>query len=157
MKAKPIVSATLALALLTGCQGTGVGPKEGVGTLGGAAVGGLIGSQIGGGTGQMIATGAGVLLGAFLGREIGSSLDRADEAYAQRAANTAFETYPSGTRAEWHNPDSGNYGYVTPGRATETNGQYCRTFTQTIYVNGRAETADGRACRNDDGTWRIVG
>src|SRR3954468_9706080 len=77
--------AVIVLTLVTGCTTDGFGPKQGFGTLGGAAAGGLLGSRIGGGAGKLAAVGAGTILGAFLGSEIGSSLDRADQAYAGRA------------------------------------------------------------------------
>ena len=127
-----------------------------MGTLGGAAAGGLAGAQFGKGTGQLAATAGGVLLGALLGGEVGKSLDRADQTYATRAADRAY-TAPMGEQIRWENPESGNYGMVTPTREGRTpSGQYCREFNQTIYVGGRAEQATGRACQQPDGTWKIV-
>ncbi|WP_343038645.1 RT0821/Lpp0805 family surface protein [Skermanella pratensis] len=128
-----------------------------MGTLGGAAAGGLAGAQFGKGKGQLAMTAGGVLLGALLGGEVGKSLDRADQTYATRAADRAYDA-PVGETIRWENPESGNYGTVTPireGRNTQT-GQYCREFNQTIYVGGRAEQATGRACQQQDGTWQIV-
>ncbi|MGP1395272.1 MAG: RT0821/Lpp0805 family surface protein [Inquilinaceae bacterium] len=154
-KIKTITAALVASAFLGACQD--VGTKQAVGTGGGAIAGGLLGSQIGGGTGQLVATGAGALLGAFLGGEIGKSLDRADQAAANQAAQRAFETSPSGTTASWQNPDSGNRGTITPQSAyTNNQGRPCRNFTQTIYVDGQAQTANGTACRNADGTWTVT-
>ncbi|HSK38409.1 MAG TPA: RT0821/Lpp0805 family surface protein, partial [Arenibaculum sp.] len=110
-----------------------------MGTLGGAAAGGLAGAQFGKGTGQLAATAGGMLLGALLGGEVGKSLDRADQSYATRAADRAYSA-PIGEPIRWENPESGNYGTVTPTREGRTaNGQYCREFNQTIYVGGRAE------------------
>ncbi|UEM23883.1 glycine zipper 2TM domain-containing protein [Skermanella mucosa] len=155
---KLVLSIFLSGSLLAtaGCA-DGIGTKQGVGTLGGAAAGGLAGSQFGKGKGQLAMTAGGVLLGALLGGEVGKSLDRADQAYATQAANRAYDA-PVGETIRWENPESGNYGTVTPirdGRNTQT-GQYCREFTQTIYVGGRAEQATGRACQQQDGTWQIV-
>src|SRR3954469_2021444 len=87
---KKIVPLVFVLALTSACTTDGVGPKQGFGTLGGAAAGGLLGSQIGGGAGKLAAPAAGTLLGAFLGSEIGSSLDRADEVHRQRAIEQAL-------------------------------------------------------------------
>ncbi len=39
-----------AMLAVSGCADSGMGQKETVGTLGGAALGGLLGSQFGGGT-----------------------------------------------------------------------------------------------------------
>jgi surface antigen len=159
-------------ALLAGCgtvtpdgQPTGkvggFGMKESVGTLGGAALGGLAGSQIGHGTGSLVATGAGVLLGALLGNQVGQSLDRADATTAQRTAGQALETAPAGQAVPWRNPDTGNSGTVTPTRTYEPaqpqyEGQVCREFQQTITVGGQTQQGHGRACRQPDGSWKIV-
>ncbi|MBA4210751.1 MAG: hypothetical protein C0454_14605 [Parvibaculum sp.] len=131
----------------------GAGTKEGIGTLAGAVAGGLAGSQIGGGSGRLWATGAGVLVGALVGNNIGRSLDRADQAYLQQASYGAFQ---SGQPQRWHNPQSGNYGYVEPGRSYQSAGGYCREYSQTVYIGGQPQNAYGTACRQPDGSWQIV-
>ncbi|MBP2227041.1 surface antigen [Azospirillum agricola] len=151
---KKLVPFALAASLLAGCT-TG-GTKETVGTVGGAVAGGLIGSQIGGGTGKLVATGVGTLLGAFVGREIGSSLDRADSEYAAGAARRAYAA-PVGERIAWNNPQSGNSGTITTTRDGYSNaGTYCREYQQTVVVGGKTEMAYGTACKQPDGTWKIV-
>jgi surface antigen len=152
---KSLVAAALAALVLVGCD-TGMGTKQTVGALGGAVGGGLLGSQFGSGSGQLIMTGVGTILGAWVGSEIGRSLDNADAAAAHAASQKAFETAPTGSTTTWRNPDSGNYGTITPTNTYQQNGSYCREYTQTIYVQGRAETARGTACRNGDGSWRVV-
>ncbi|MBP2313142.1 RT0821/Lpp0805 family surface protein [Azospirillum soli] len=157
------IAVTLVVALsLAGCAqsgggyGTGYGTKQTVGTLGGAVAGGLVGSRFGGGTGKMVAVGLGTLLGAYAGSEFGKSLDRADETYAQQAASQAYAA-PLGQTVQWNNPQSGNYGTITPTRDGYSNtGAYCREYQQTVYVNGRAQQASGQACQQPDGTWRIM-
>ena len=155
MNAKALIPAVLAAFVLTGCA-QGAGDKQTFGTIGGAVAGGLLGAQFGSGSGQLIATGVGTLLGAWAGSEIGASLDRADQAYAQQAAQSSLESAPTGTATTWRNPDSGNYGTITPTNTVPRGNSYCRDFTQTIYVEGRSETATGTACRNPDGTWSIA-
>jgi len=152
--------AMLALALSACAQngtGWGAGTKQTVGTAAGAVGGGLLGSQIGDGSGQLWATGAGVLLGALVGSEVGKSLDRADRAYADRAMTQAYQA-PIGETVSWTNPESGNYGSYTPVNEGygNTSGRYCREYKQTIYVDGRQETAYGTACKNADGTWTMA-
>ncbi|MEM1398356.1 MAG: RT0821/Lpp0805 family surface protein [Pseudomonadota bacterium] len=156
MKVKSLAGALAIVLLVAGCNTTG-GPKQTVGTLGGAVAGGLLGAQVGGGSGRLIATGAGAVIGAFLGGEIGSSLDNADKLMAERTAQRSLETAPTGTATSWNNPDSGNSGTITP-TATyqQQGGQYCRDYSQTIFVDGREETLVGKACRNNDGTWTDV-
>ena len=53
------------------------------------------------------------------------------------------------------NPETGNRGTIEPTR-TYQSGQTCREYQHTVYVGGRAEQARGNACRQPDGTWRIV-
>ena len=138
------------------CHGQ-TGGNELVGTLLGAALGGLVGSQIGSGTGNKIAIGAGVLAGGLVGNKIGNNLDCQDRVYHSSTAQDSFAYQRSGTTTSWRNPDSGHAGTVTPTRTYKTaGGTYCRDFTQTITVDGRFEEATGTACREPDGTWRIV-
>lgn len=142
---------------VSGCENIqNSGTKEKVGAVSGAVIGGILGSKVGGGSGQLWATGAGVLLGAFAGSEIGKSLDRADRAYLGDA-NRRAQTAPIGESVSWNNPESGNYGTVTPVRDGQSSyGRYCREYEQVIYVGGQQETAVGTACQNSDGTWEIV-
>jgi surface antigen len=145
----------MAAAFLAGCQDAGT--KQTFGTLIGAGAGALAGSQIGSGRGQLAAVAVGTLLGAFLGSEVGKSLDRADRQAMERTTQSSLETAPSGTATSWRNPDSGNYGTVTPQPAYQTSGgEYCREYQQTIVVGGETQSAYGTACRQPDGTWRII-
>ncbi len=149
-----ILMATVALGACENFQGSGT--KEKVGTVAGAVGGGLLGGQIGGGNGQIVAAAAGTLLGAWIGNEVGKSLDKADIAYARRAETQAYAA-PLGQQIAWNNPESGNYGTVTPIRDGSTaSGDYCREYEQTIYVGGRAETAVGVACKRNDGSWEVI-
>lgn len=140
---------------LAACENTG--PKEAGGGLIGAGLGGLAGSQIGSGSGKLAATGAGVLLGALLGSSAGKSLDRADKTYAERTSQTALETGRSGHPVGWTNPDTGHAGTIVPQPAYQnTAGQYCREYQQTVQVGGQSQQAYGTACRQPDGTWKMV-
>ena len=78
--------------------------------------------------------------------------------YAQQTAQHALETAPSGTTSSWRNPDTGHSGTFTPEKTYKAaDGDDCRDFTSTVTIQGRAETMRGQACRQPDGTWRIVG
>ncbi|HEY7494294.1 MAG TPA: RT0821/Lpp0805 family surface protein [Candidatus Tectomicrobia bacterium] len=147
-----LVATILVVFLLMGCEG--MGPKTTVGGLGGAAAGGLLGAALGGkGTGIA----AGAILGGLLGGAIGDRLDAADREKARVAASQALESVPSGQSVTWRNPDSGNSGMVTPVRTYQvSSGQYCREYTQTIYIGGEKHQSYGTACRQPDGTWKIV-
>ena len=156
MKLTRIATVALLAFALTACAEQ-YGPKQTGGTLVGAGLGALAGSQIGSGGGQLAAVAIGTLLGAFVGSEVGKSLDKADQLYAQQAAQQSLETQPSGTTSTWNNPDSGHSGTFTPVRTYETEaGAYCREFQQTVTIGGKTEDAYGTACRQPDGSWKIV-
>ena len=165
MITKPVIVLSAAALLLAGCTQDpygrtgigGMGTKQSIGTVGGAIAGGVIGHQIGGGTGRTVATIAGGLLGAYVGSEIGASLDRADLEYYNRTSQQALETGQPGQAFPWQNPQSGHGGTVVPqGYYQQPDGRYCREYSQTIRIDGRTESAHGRACREPDGTWEVV-
>ena len=156
MTHRGIMAAVAAVLLVTACAESGYGPKRTVGGLSGAALGGLLGAQFGSGSGQLAATGAGVLIGALIGSEIGRSMDEVDRIQADRAVSRAHSA-PIGETITWNNPQSGNSGSVTPVRdGTSTSGRYCREFQESITIGGRSEEGYGIACRQPDGTWRIL-
>jgi surface antigen len=133
------------------------GPKERGGTVVGAIAGGLLGSTIGKGSGKVIAVGVGAVLGGIVGSEVGKSLDRADRAYMHRTTQQSLETQPSGQPSTWRNPDNQHSGTVTPTKTYQRDdGRPCREFQQTVTIDGRSERAYGRACRQSDGSWKIV-
>ena len=144
---------------LAGCQAGGAGGAGGVGTatavggLGGAAAGGLLGAALGGG-----ATGiaAGTILGGLLGAGTGYVLDQRSRHFRRRRSVGRSRT-SSGTSAAWTNPDNGNQGTVTPVRTYQNQaGAYCREFQQTIVVGSQTQQGYGTACRQPDGSWRMV-
>lgn len=152
-----LIAALSVCLLATGCADMqGIGPKQGIGTLGGAALGGLGGAQFGKGNGKLAMTAAGTLLGALVGNGIGSSLDKADEMYRQQDMTRAM-TVPVGYEVPWNNPQSGNSGVIVPTRTGQrADGAQCREYQQTIYGGGRAQKGYGQACRQQDGTWQIA-
>lgn len=149
---------TICAGILAGCSGDMQNnPKQTLGTIVGAGLGALAGSQVGGGKGQMVGVAIGALAGAWMGGEVGKSLDKADRAYMSRTTQDSLEYGKTGVSSSWRNPDSGHSGTVTPTQTYQkAGGDYCRTFEQTIYVDGKQETATGRACRQADGTWKVV-
>ncbi len=139
-----------------GSGGFGLNKSTGGGLLG-AVGGGLAGAQFGRGKGQLAMTAAGTLLGAFVGSQVGQSLDRADEMHANRAGQQAFESAPVGRSIAWNNPDSGAYGAITPVRTYDAGaGQYCREYQQTVVVGGQQQQSFGNACRQPDGSWKVM-
>ena len=151
-----LVAGAFALAL-AGCENGPQANKQTAGTVLGGITGAVVGAQFGSGTGRLVGVAAGTLLGAFIGSEIGKSLDKADVAEMERANQQALERNRSDQTSSWRNPDSGNSGTITPVRTTQnTAGQYCREYRQTITVDGKTEEAYGTACRQPDGSWKVV-
>lgn len=148
--------AALLVVSVAGCESMG-GQKQTGGTLIGGAAGAIAGAQFGSGSGRIAAAAVGTLLGALVGSEVGRSLDKADLAYANQA-NSRAQTGPVGQPIQWNNPQTGNYGTITPVRdGTDTRtGAYCREFQQTVTIGGKTESAYGTACRQPDGTWKVV-
>lgn len=157
---KKLMAALLCTTLiLPACANTNqsMGQKETLGGLGGAVLGGLLGSRIGSGEGQLWATGAGVLLGAVLGSQVGRSMDLADRGMMERTTQASLEHTRTGATSAWTNPDSGHRGTVTPTRTYQrADGTYCREYSQTVNIDGQLQKATGTACRQPDGTWRLV-
>lgn len=149
-------------------------------TIVGAVIGGVIGGQFGNG-GDDRALGA--VAGALIGGAAGASAARSDcydgsanyepsygdtygpyyadndGAYPDERAyyDDAFETAAPYEQVAWNDPDSGDHGTVRPAEwYRDEQGNDCREFEQTIYIDGRAQTATGTACREPDGSWRIV-
>jgi surface antigen len=147
------IAAFAALSLgLGACEGMNTGQT--VGTLGGAAGGALLGSQIGGGSGRLAATAVGTLAGALAGGKLGGYLQGNDRHTATQAEQSAVA---QGEPIQWSNPETGNRGTIEPTRTyQDQSGQTCREYQHTVYVGGRAEQARGNACRQPDGTWKIV-
>jgi surface antigen len=149
MKKLTLTSLSLSL-LLAGCAPLS---NEDVGTMAGGVVGGILGNQIGSGAGRVAATAGGVMLGAYLGGQIGKSMDRLDRLEMQRA----LETAPTGKAVVWSNPDSGIRYTVRPIRTYQRANQPCREYTTNAIIGGRNQQIYGKACRQADGSWRVVG
>ena len=153
-----VIAALMAGALvlpLAGCEttsGGGINKQQG-GTVIGGVLGGVLGSTVGEGKGKVAATIAGALIGGLIGGSVGASLDRADELKAQQV----LEGNRINQASTWHNPDTGNDVTVTPTRTyNRASGQTCREYTTSVVIQGKRETAHGNACRQPDGSWKIV-
>lgn len=147
---KKLAVASLCVSVfLAGCAEVN---NEGVGTVAGGVVGGLLGSQFGGGSGKVAAAEGGALVGAILGGQIGKTMDKVDQMQMQRA----LETAPTGRAVVWQNPDSGNRYTVQPTRTYYANDQPCREYTTSAIIGGRNQQIYGKACRQADGSWRVV-
>lgn len=135
---------------LVGCENMS---KQDAGTMTGAVAGGLIGSRFGGGSGNVLAIGAGAVAGALIGSAIGKSMDTADRAKMTQA----LETKPVGQPAYWENTRTGaTYTVVPVKNITYGGNPYCREYQTTAVIGGKKQQLYGTACRQPDGSWKIV-
>lgn len=148
---KKIIIASLSASLLVaGCAPMN---NEGGATVAGGVIGGLLGSQFGGGpAGRLAATAGGALVGAYIGGQIGRTMDRLDRLEMQRA----LETAPTGKVVVWTNPDTGYHYTVVPTRTYYHESQPCREYTTKAVIGGKTQQVYGKACRQADGSWRVV-
>lgn len=127
--------------------------KQDVGTVTGGVAGGLLGSQFGKGGGQLLAIGAGTLAGAFIGGAVGKSMDETDK----MKMNQTLETNNVGQPAYWQNQNTGASYTVVPVKNVNVNGNaYCREYRSTADVGGKKQQVYGTACRQPDGSWKVV-
>lgn len=143
-------TAILASACLVACSDM---TKQDVGTVSGAVIGGLAGSQFGGGSGKMLAIGAGTLAGAYIGGAIGKNMDDTDKL----KMNQALENNAVGQPNYWKNNRTDNSYTVTPTKNVTVDGNpYCREYRTTAIIAGKRQQMYGTACREQDGTWKMV-
>jgi surface antigen len=143
-----IVVALSGSLLLNACA-----TKEESGALTGAVIGGVVGSTAGRGhKDRNLATFLGIVAGAMIGSTIGRYMDEQDRMRTQLALEKNRTRQPS----TWVNPDTGNRYTVTPTRTFETAQGPCREFTMDAVIGGRVEQVYGTACRQPDGSWKVV-
>jgi surface antigen len=145
-------SLLLASSLILGGCATSAGPQEQAGMIIGGALGGLLGSEIGGGSGRTAAIIIGTMAGAAIGGSVGRSMDDTD----RLKANLALENVRTGVSTTWRNPDTQNDYAMTPTRTYTTDTGPCREFTLDAVVGGVPDKVYGTACRQPDGSWRIL-
>ncbi len=134
--------------------------RQQIGTIGGAAVGAVAGRAIGGGgTGGTIGTIVGAVAGGYLGSEIGKSLNNTDRDELSTTTQRALDSGNIGQAYNWSNSESGNRGSITPTSAayTRADGETCRNFNTSVTLNsGRTSSNSGTACKQSDGSWRVI-
>ena len=127
--------------------------RELLGSVLGGAVGGAAGTQVGKGSGKTVAIIGGTIVGYLIGGAIGRYMDQID----QNCVGQSLEHSPDGRSIQWENPnDNGRYS-VTPTKTFQTSGgSYCREYTTTSTIGGNSQTLYGTACRQADGSWKLV-
>ena len=156
MRQQFILGVMVASLGLAACTETGQFDAGTAGPLLGGVAGGFLGSQFGEGSGKTAMAIAGALAGAWAGSAIAKGMTAQDRRYYDGAAQEA-QSAPVGKTITWYNPDSGAQGTITPTRTGQANtGETCREYQQTITVGGRTEKAYGTACKQPNGSWKIM-
>jgi len=154
------LGATAMLVLVSGCADDPEASRVLGKTLGasvGAVAGGYLGNKIGDGTVNTIATTVGVAMGGYFGAKLIDRLTSADLSLAAATQSVALEQAPSGEPVTWSNPDTGASGAATARPAYNKDGvSPCRSFTQLFNDKGERFSVEGVACRNPDGSWRVL-
>lgn len=75
----------------------------------------------------------------------------------KRSARAAgLQTVPTGRPSQWRNPDTRHTESVTPTRAYTASARPCRAHARDVVLGGQRERVYGTACRQPDGSWRVV-
>lgn len=76
----------------------------------------------------------------------------------RQVLNDALSSNSNGIGTNWVNPQTHDYGMITPRTAyAASNGQQCRAYDRTWVVNGNESTYTGNACKDAEGIWRVQG
>lgn len=134
------------LAVMSSCSNQLNRAQSGAGL--GAAGGAIIGQAIGRNTG---ATLIGAAVGTMVGYIVGNEMDK----YDNQQLGQVYERGVSGQTTSWRNPDSGYKHSVTPQVAVKTESGICRTAEIDSIIEGRRETTQATACRDEYGRWEL--
>jgi surface antigen len=157
---------------LTGCAGTSPGNpgpgasggdgrpgipegtcnRKAMGALVGSAIGGAIGAQVGDGASRNVAILVGAAAGALIGSHIGSKMDEADRACVGEALEKAGDNRP----VAWASSDGSTTYRVTPLARSPDTDPACRMFELQAATSVGSSTSKANACRDKDGTWRVI-
>lgn len=142
---------------LAGCETiekeTGFNRNTQMGAAGGAAFGGIIAALAGANPAWIAAS---VIMGGVAGGALGNYLGKDD---AQKHVSTnlsALNTLGAGQTASWSDAKTGNSGSTKVDRVfTASNGQTCKSYTETVRTTQRTVTEQATACKQSDGSWKV--
>ena len=95
--------------------------------------------------------------GGLIGGEFGAALSRRQKRIAIEAEYKAPESSNAGNGVWWQDAGSGRTGTGRAAQPYRVGSQDCRQYTHTIQINGTPREARGTACRNEDGSWMLLG
>ena len=121
-----------------------------LGSVLGGAAGAAVGAKVGDGKKEAII--GGTIIGILVGGVIGRAMDEVD----QNCIGQVLEHAEDGENIRWNDERGDDY-RVTPIRTYQTEaGSYCREYTTKAVIGGRLQETYGRACRQPDGSWKLV-
>jgi surface antigen len=152
---KVVIATVVATTMVTGCANMS---NEQQGQIAGVAIGTVVAHNASKGhKDRGLALVIGALAGGLIGSQIGASLDERDRQLHGNTTYDALETLPDNTASSWNNPNTGHSGTVVATQTWQTSaGQYCREYQQTIIVGGEQQQGYGTACRQPDGSWKMM-
>ncbi len=149
-------------ALVSGLMAVGSTPGQADNEL----LGGLLGGGAGAGVGGLLGGGKGAAIGGILGLGLGAlganRLSKQDEPEERAYVAPPPPAYQSGYAAP--PPPAYQQGYAPPAQPAQQapaataayDTSYCREYTNTTMIDGQEQVSHGLACRQPDGSWRIV-
>lgn len=166
------VSAVALFVVLQGCAGPRAGDAGGgpsardgdfgipdgtcnrkvIGAILGGAIGGVIGAQIGDGASRRIAVLVGAAAGTLIGSHIGRQMDEADRA----CVGEALEKAGDNRTVAWASGDGSTTYRVKPLARNPDTDPACRMFELQASTVAESSTSKAQACRDPDGSWRVI-
>lgn len=127
--------------------------REVIGAILGGTIGATVGSRVGEGRDRQVMTVGGAVIGAVVGGAIGRSMDEADQACAAQA----LEYAKLKQSVVWENQARGASYAITPTQIVRSGkGEECRKYLLQTTVSGHLQKRVGTACRQDNGSWKLV-
>lgn len=105
---------------------------------------------------ESIKTKAGDIAGELFNLKSVQGWEEYDKKMMHKIAHQALDFSPSGSSVEWKNPSNKNHGSITPIKSFKISGRYCRQYIQEIYIGPKKIRVFGKACRQADGSWKII-
>ena len=117
----------------------------------------LLNLALGQGLARIASIVSGVLIGGSTGTLGARVLQKSDLLLHQKTANQSLAQSENGAISNWINPKTGSSGAFRPMTTyTLANGLICRAFRTTIVFSDAIQSGIGTACRQRDGSWKIV-
>jgi len=89
----------------------------------------------------------------LVGSAIGAKMDEAD----QECVSNVLEYAPDRQQVLWRNSNNGlTYAVIATQTYRTDRGVYCREYSTTTNMNGRAQEASEHACRQPSGAWSVT-